>query len=409
MKKLDSARIYFQMSFAHGFISSMIFTVSQIYRVLTVGLDPLELVLVGTTLEASVFLFEIPTGVVADVYSRRLSTITGMFLIGFGFIIEGAFPIFAAVLLAQFVWGLGWTFISGARAAWIADEVGAKNVGPVYLRGSQYYLAGNLIGIPAGIALGQIALNIPILVGGGLFLLLGLYLVLFMPENGFKTTPKEERETWQAMKDTVRAGFQHIRTSRVLVLFFIIVAFIGLYSEGYDRLSEAHFLQNFTFPSAANLSIVAWFGIMRAGSILFAIVATEIAKRKIDTSVNVNVVKALQGIFGLVVLGLLTFALTRNFFVALMATLLVDAMRATSDPLISAWINRHIPSKVRATVLSTTGQVDALGQVVGGPIVGAIGTWRSLRTALTASALLLVPVVPLFGRTLKEKDEGLIL
>jgi hypothetical protein len=46
------------------------------------GLNPLQLVLVGTVLEATAFLAEIPTGVLADVYSRRWSVIVGGPLVG---------------------------------------------------------------------------------------------------------------------------------------------------------------------------------------------------------------------------------------------------------------------------------------------------------------------------------------
>ena len=53
------------------------FTVSAVYFVQEVGLNPLELVLLGTVMEATIFLFEIPTGVIADTYSRRLSLIIG--------------------------------------------------------------------------------------------------------------------------------------------------------------------------------------------------------------------------------------------------------------------------------------------------------------------------------------------
>jgi DHA3 family tetracycline resistance protein-like MFS transporter len=33
------------------------------------------------------------------------------------------------VLLSQVIWGIGWTFISGAHDAWIADEIGPDNAG----------------------------------------------------------------------------------------------------------------------------------------------------------------------------------------------------------------------------------------------------------------------------------------
>ena len=102
----------------------MIFTMSALYQVQRAQLSVIQLVLVGTVLELSIFLFEIPTGMVADAVSRRLSVILGVFLIGAGFLLEGALPIFATILLAQVLWGLGYTFTSGATQAWITDEIG---------------------------------------------------------------------------------------------------------------------------------------------------------------------------------------------------------------------------------------------------------------------------------------------
>jgi len=118
--------VYLIMNAAASLSYAMVFTVSGVYLVTVVGLNPLQLVLVGTSLEVAVLLFEVPTGVVADVYSRRLSIIIGMFGIGAGFVLWGATPVFAAVLLAQVIWGIGYTFTSGADTAWIADEVGER-------------------------------------------------------------------------------------------------------------------------------------------------------------------------------------------------------------------------------------------------------------------------------------------
>src|SRR5215470_712971 len=100
--KLDAYRVYLLMSGASALFFTLVFSVNMVYQVQNVGLSPLELVLVGTTLDVS--LFEIPTGVVADVYSRRLSLIIGFVLIGAGFIVEGSVPAFGAIILAQVLW-----------------------------------------------------------------------------------------------------------------------------------------------------------------------------------------------------------------------------------------------------------------------------------------------------------------
>jgi DHA3 family tetracycline resistance protein-like MFS transporter len=50
-----------------------------------------------------------------------------------------------------------------------------------------------------------------------------------------------------------------------------------------------------------------------------------------------------------------------------------------------------------------TSQADALGQIAGGPAVGAVGN-VSIRAALVCSALLLAPVVPLY-RVARGREE----
>ncbi len=209
------------------------------------------------------------------------------------------------------------------------------------------------------------------------------------------------------MVTTFKSGLDLARAKPILLTFAVIAIFVGLYSEGYDRLSEAHFIEQFNFPVLpwGGDPIVSWFAIMRVGTMLLALVSTEIVKRKLDTADNKKVARALQGIYGLISLGLLTFAWSRNFYLAIFATWLVDTMRGLTGPLIDTWVNKYIDSKVRATMLSMTSQLDALGQMVGGPIVGVVGSLRSIRAALTTSAILILPVVPLYGRTIKKQEE----
>ena len=406
MISLNAKYVYLTSAALSSFALSIVFAASQLYRVQTVGLDPLQLVLVGTTLEVTAFIFEIPTGVVADVYSRRLSVIIGSFLFGLGFLLEGLIPIFGVVLLSQVIWGLGWTFISGAHDAWITDEVGTENVGQIFLRSSQIGQVAGVAGIPFFILLANLNYQIPILVGGILMLGVGLFQLLAMQEKGFTPTPKEERETWKAMWTTTREGFRLARGRPELWAYIGIAIFVGLYSEGYDRLSEKHFIDNFDFPALpwGGDPIVSWFALMRVASTPLTLVTTELIRRRKDALQNHKIVRILQGIYAGIVLGLLVFAWTQNFYLAVLATLAIDTLRGTTFPLTRTWLNQFIDSKVRATVLSMISQVDAVGQMAGGPVVGVIGNLRSIRAALTTSALLLVPTVPLFGRTAKQHE-----
>ena len=66
-------RGYLTLGASSAFFFSTYSTLSAIYRIQEAGLD--HLVLVGTAFELSTFLFEVPTGVVADTISRRRSVI----------------------------------------------------------------------------------------------------------------------------------------------------------------------------------------------------------------------------------------------------------------------------------------------------------------------------------------------
>src|SRR5919106_4441457 len=157
MDNLRAYPIYLGIRGSFAFFFTLWATVAAVYRIEVVHLDPLRLVLLGTALEVAVFLFEVPTGVFADTFGRRRSVVTGFLLMGCGFALEGAIPEFATVLAAQAVWGVGYTFISGALEAWIADEAPERDLGRVYLRGEQADYLGSLLGVGGRVLLAPFA------------------------------------------------------------------------------------------------------------------------------------------------------------------------------------------------------------------------------------------------------------
>jgi DHA3 family tetracycline resistance protein-like MFS transporter len=71
----------------------------------------------------------------------------------------------------------------------------------------------------------------------------------------------------------------------------------------------------------------------------------------------------------------------------------ISVLRNVQIPLQTAWVNQKLDSQVRATVHSMFGQVDAIGQVMGGPIVAVIASVGSAVAALVTSSLLLIPAL----------------
>ncbi len=401
MKKIDAYKIYLLSVSASSFFFSAAFTTSGIYRFTMADLNPFQLVLLGTFLEGSVFLFEIPTGIVADVYSRRLSVIIGYGLIGMGMLLEGSFQIFFTILAAQVTWGIGYTFISGAQDAWLADEIGEDRLTPTYLRASQFYQVAALAGIAVNITLASIQLNLPFYLGGIGHVALAIFLAFFMPEGKFNPADQTKRQTWQKMGSTFQSGLNTIRKSTLLVTILAIALVYGLYSEALDRLWEAHIIDTFTLPAIGSLDTVIWFGIINASIMIITIGTTEIVRRRSKKLGQQRMVQLLALFSGGMSIGLMIFGLAGGFTIALASYGFVAITRRTMQPLYRAWVNRDIPSRVRATVLSTFGQMDAIGQFIGGPAIGAVATQFGLRAAMVLSGSLLALVIPLYWQAYK--------
>src|ERR1044072_6411581 len=116
-----------------GFLFRMIFTVASIFVVLSLCFTPFQLVLLGTILEGTYLLCEIPTGVVADTISRRLSVVIGLVGSGIAFALLGFAASFAIAAASQFLWVVFASFQSGADVAWLTDELGEEASRPHYL------------------------------------------------------------------------------------------------------------------------------------------------------------------------------------------------------------------------------------------------------------------------------------
>jgi DHA3 family tetracycline resistance protein-like MFS transporter len=396
-RKFDAYKLYLALQFLTGLFFSMIFVVASLYEATVAKLSGAELVLVGTAVEVTILLFEIPTGIVADAYSRRISIIIGYFLMGTGFLIEGTFPIFGMILLTQLFWGIGYTFTSGATQAWLSDEIGEENANRAFLRGNQYDLAGALIGMLLAIPLGNIAVNIPILAGGAAVFVIGILLMLFMPENGFHPTRPEDRNSFQHMADIFQKGLSTVRSRPVLLSVLGIGFIYGLYSEGWDRLWVKYLVDHFTLPHVFGMNEVAFFGLLRAAGMLLAIVATRQVEKRLDANHAPSIARAMLWITVLLSASILTFAFSPALSVSILAVTAVSILRNIMGPLYNAWVNQRLDPESRATVISMSSQVDAIGQVASGPVAALISL-ASVRAAITMASLLLTPALPLIGR-----------
>jgi len=399
---MDSYRFYLGSRIWYAICWSSMITVNLVYMVQVAGLDPLQMVLVGTVLEASVFLFEVPTGVVADVVSRRLSVIIGYAVMGAGFGMIVIWPSFEMILLSQVIWGCGYTFTSGAYAAWLTSEIGVSRANEAFLRGSQLGHLTSFFGYLVAVALAHVSLALPIAFGSLGLIALAAAMLLLMRETNFTPVAVHERDTWAAVSTTFRAGVAQIRGRPVLWLMFLITMLYGAFSEGIDRLFTPFLIEGFVFPDLGVLQPVTWWGIIAACSSLFGYAATTLARRRVSLEDGVVLTRALGLCLLSIALLVILLANLQGFVLVLACYWVIGALRSAYGPLMTAWLNRLLPEASRATLFSMFGQADALGQTCGGPVIGALAKTVSIAFALGVSAVSLLPSWPLFRRLARD-------
>ncbi len=412
---MTATRAYSLRNVADAFISGLIFTSLSVYYVRTVGLRPFELLLIGTVLMIVTLLFEVPTGVIADVYGRKRSVLIGGALIGMCFLVVGLIPVFWVVLAAALIEAIGNTCISGALEAWLTDEIAAEggdstNVSAVIIRAEQLGSPAHWCGIGASVLLATLASpGAAVALGGGLWLLSSIGLWFTMPERGFVRRAPAERQTLRdharAAVRTLASGAALVRRSPVLMLLFAAALFYGAFFEPFFRLYQAHLLQAMTLPEIVlpvlgRVNDVIWIGALDAAVTLLYLPASELQRRAISTTAGSErgIARALAIGFGVALVCSVVFALTGAFWLAVCAFLVLKVALLLTEPLTVVWRNQHISPEIRATVLSMNSQVNVLGQLGGGLGIGALGNRWGTRAALGLAGLFLLPVIALYAR-----------
>lgn len=399
MKRFPATTVYYWLNFGAGLPT---WVVMSVYLVQELQLTPLQLVLMGTAMEGAVFLFEIPTGVVADTYSRRLSLVIGYLGMGAAWVAVGLVSAPWLIIALWAVWGLAYTFTSGAEQAWIADEVGAENIGTIFLRATRFWQAGAVVGLVLQVALGIVSLRAGVVLGGVFTIACGLGCIVFMPETGFRRRPRAERASALVeMRSTAAAGARYAWAAPVILLLVGVDFFMGASSEAFDRLKEAHFLRDVGLPGIGSLDPVVWFGLFWLAAMVLGFSAIGPLIKNVERRGRQAVAYFLFGFTSLELVAMLVFALTRSTWVAVAALLGVFFARDLASPLYDTWLNEQITdSSVRATVLSISGQSNAIGQAGGGPVLGGIGNVWGIRAALAAGAVAIAPALALYARAI---------
>lgn len=357
--------------------------VVSLYLVVDADLSPFQLVFLGTAMELTVLVCEVPTGVMADTVSRKWSIVISHVLMGAGMVTTGLVTAFPALVAAQVLWGVGWTFSSGADVAWITDELdGAAPIDRILTARARVQQYGAAIGM---VVFGAVAwtttLSAAIVAGGVGMLLLGAYVVVAFTEQHFTPT-REDR--WRESIGIFRRGVALSRRDPEILLVFAATLAVNSGAEAFDRLYPRR-LVDLGFPDEPDP--IVWFAALGLATLAVGALVLRVVEARIDGEGVARRVYA-AGCFAAAV-GLLILGHAPDDVTAMAGVLLVSGIGWTVIRAVSViWVNRRATSDVRATVQSFLGQAESTGEIAGGLTLGVVAQSSSITVALTCSAAL---------------------
>lgn len=398
--------------------ASLIWAINTIFLIREGGLTILGVMLVNASFTVAQMVFEVPTGVVADTIGRRASILLSMATLVGSTVLYAITPEMgwgmAGFVIASIVLGLGYTFQTGATDAWLVDALdasgweGAKD--RVFAWGQISWGVGMFVGSLLGGILGQADLVWPYLLRAAVLAGAFVLTLVVVHDTGFEPRPLR-RSTFRAeTRAILTAGTRYGWRSPVVRPLLWGSALGGLF-----------YLYGFYAWQPYVLDLLGrdyvWLlGVVQAGISLANIGGNMLVGRvsgAIGRSGRPRLLEAASWTSAAVVLAIGSVGFLAETPGLLPAGIAIGLWLAWSvvlgvyQPIRMSYLNDHIPSPQRATVLSLDAFFADGGGAAGQPALGWLSERCSIPLAWTVGALCLAAQAPLYrisGRAAAKEE-----
>src|SRR3990172_1682767 len=334
-------------------------------------------------------LSEVPTGVIADVFGRRVSSIAGFFLTSFIWIfVPLASSSYFALILLMVLLAISQTLISGAYEAWVYDWLkqnkAKKLISEFYAKTQTFGYSGLIIGpFIGGLLASVLRLDWLFIIDGVGGALLCVILLLFTKEK-FKKVAYNVKRNFKQILNTAKKGFKFILSAKKFKLMMVAGAsFAGWGAIG--ELAKQPFLVNLGMPISYLGFFFSILGVFVAIAPLLGVkLLKNVSERKVFATFALSVF-----LLSLLIL----FARAPYYLYGAMILIIIEVIFLAQMPLFNAHIQHLLPSKTRATILSTQNMAEEVIYGIAMVAGGIVMTVLSPKIALVLSGFFMLPAL----------------
>ena len=344
----------------------------------TKGITITQVMLLQAVYCIMVFTLEIPTGAIADQVGRKKTIAIGSAFGAAGILYYAFAENFAGFILAEIILALGAVMISGADTSIIYDTLKIlkkeSHFKKIQGRANAIGFAAAALASVAGGWLYTIDARLP-MIAASLPFAIAVFVALSMREPAPSGTATLA-ETISLIKTGIRFTATHKQ-----------VRWLVLYTATYSAFSFAMFWLYQPFLIRAGISVIYFGPIFAAINLLVALGA--FSSHRIENIIGEKA--SLIMIPALTIIALILLS-TGHLPLGFMAIILGQFAWGYSDPVISDYINRHIASRSRATILSINSLSISMAGAIVLPFIGYLVDAYTLTHAFFLSAFLLFAI-----------------
>lgn len=360
------------------------------------GLTLVQISLIESIVIGSIFLMEVPTGLLADRVGRKWSIFASTLLLMCGEIIFIFARSFEWYIFIALLTGTGFAFASGAVEALVYDslpEAGREEAMKRAMGRLGFYaqIAFVIAPIIGGLIIGEARAEdfVPAIVLTVAALLMGLIVCLTLREPAIHTSEKQAGSV-ELFRDGVSLLRHHKRLRRLTLLVVFTAPFTGAI---VTTLGPPYLVRNEVSPFAIGAAL-------SFGSLLAALAQRYAYKFEqwLGQARAIAVLILLPGVLYWL------FAVAVGPFATLFAVILIYGLNDMKGPLFSAYQNALIESKNRATVLSLISMFTSLFLALGLPFYAALAEHSLRFTFVVMGAVIILAALILRARRLPSAD-----
>jgi MFS family permease len=353
------------------------------------GLDLFQINVVLAMYLITSFLFEVPTGALADLVGRKVSFLLSCVIRMGAFTLYAFADSFVDCVVAEFIDALGTTLANGALDAWAVDGMWTEgNRSPAARFFARAQMIARVLMIASGVTSGYLAerdLALPWFVAAAGFAVTALVALAVMREPR-RAAARDWRGMHRSLGRTARAGLATVRRAPVLLLLCLLTM-AGAFGAMPVNMLWPPRMQALTGEGTWLMGWI-WAFLNVTALVGSALIPRLLARFRRE---RVLCAAALWRAGTLALVGAATGAGP-----ALAGLLLQEVSFGLTEPLVQAWMNEHIAAEQRATVLSVRAMSFMLGGAAGLVCIGVLARDTGLPAAWIACAAVFALLAPGF-------------